>query len=278
MTKRGAGSEPWPRGAAMTKGVLGSGQRYVVGGVSVAGFLALWQVLVTGPMADKPFATVPQILVQLSEFAQDPGFWGSLGETTKVAVLGLLLAIVVGVLLGVVVGQSDAAYRSSRVVVEVLKPIPPIVVLPLLVLLLGPTSEMSVWLVFLGSVFVLITQTAHGVHDVDPVALETARSFRLTRLQRMRRLVLPTALPFVATGVRIGASAALVIAIVSEIIGGAPGLGKDLVLAQSSGDYPAIYALVAIFGMLGVLLNALLSKLERKVLFWHASVRTESAA
>ena len=253
-------------------------RRPVAGVLSVAGWLLVWQLLVTGPLADKPFATVPEIAARIGRFAQDPFFWSSLGETLKVALVGLLLSILAGVAVGVAVGQSDVAYRSTRLVVEALKPIPPIVVLPLLVLVLGPTTQMGIWLVFLGGVFVLVTQTAHGVHDVDPVLTETARSFRMSRWQRVRRVVVPTALPFVATGIRVGAGAALVVALVSEIIGGAPGLGKDLVLAQTTGDTAGIYALVAIFGMLGVGLNAGLAGLERRVLFWHASVRSEVPA
>lgn len=253
-------------------------RRYAVGAATVALVLLGWQLLVTGPLRDKPFADVPQILGQLVEFAGDPAFWSSLGQTLAVALAGLALSALVGIVLGVLIGQSETAYRSTRLVMEVLKPIPPIVILPLLVLVMGPTSSMGVALVFFGGVFVLATQTAYGVHDVDPVMHETARSFRLTPAQRMRNLVLPTALPFVATGIRVSAGAALVIAIVSEIVGGAPGLGKDLVLAQTTGDYPAIYAMVVVFGILGLLLNTVLMAVERRVLFWHASVRSEVPA
>lgn len=252
-----------------------SARRYLVGGASILVALGVWQWLVTGPFSDKPFATVPEIASQLVEFAGAPEFWSSMGDTLLVALVGLLLSIVAGVALGVLIGTSDFAYRSTRLIIEFLKPIPPIVILPLLVLVFGPTSEMGIVLVFFGGVFVLATQTSYGVRDVDPVTRDTARSFRLTVGQRVRNLVMPTALPFLATGIRVCGSAALVIAIVSEIVGGAPGLGRDMVLAQTTGDYPVIYALVVVFGILGLLLNALLSQVERRVLFWHPSVRSE---
>lgn len=258
--------------------LAGSIRRHLVATAAVGVTLTAWQLLVTGPLADEPFATVPEIVRQMADYVDDPSFWGALGETLRVALAGLVIAMLAGVGMGLVVGQSDAAYRSTRLLVEVLKPVPPIVVLPLLVLVLGPTGDMGILLVVLGCVFPLVTQTAHGVHDVDPVASEVARSFRLTRWQRVRTLVLPTALPFIATGIRVSASAALIIALVSEIIGGAPGLGADLVLAQTTGDYPAIYALVVIFGVLGLLINTALASLERRALFWHASIRSEPAA
>lgn len=158
----------------------GSLRRYAVGAASIGVTALLWQWAVTGPLADKPFATVPEILGRLRDFAGDPLFWSSLGETFRVAAIGLVISVVLGVAAGLLVGQSDLAYRSTRVLVEFLKPIPPIVILPLLVLVLGPTGDMGIFLVAFGGVFPLITQTAHGVHDVDPVAAETARSFRLT--------------------------------------------------------------------------------------------------
>jgi ABC-type nitrate/sulfonate/bicarbonate transport system permease component len=250
-------------------------RRYGLGVLGIVVALTVWQLLVTGPLATKPFATVPAIGRALRTFAGEASFWQSLGQTLEVALLGLLLSVVVGLALGVVVGLSDTAYRSLRLVTEFLKPIPPIVILPLLVLVLGPTPRMGVFLVFFGGVFILMTQTANGVADLDPVAAETARSYRLTRRQRVLQLIVPTALPFVATGVRITAAAALVIALVSEIVGGAPGLGKDMVLAQLSGSYDQIYALVVVFGLLGMLLNGILGFAERRLLFWHASVRTE---
>ena len=253
-------------------------RRYALGVVGIGVALGVWQLLVTGPLADKPFASVPEIAGALRAFAGDAAFWSSLGQTLEVALIGLLLSILGGLVLGVLVGLSDAAYRSLRLTTEFLKPIPPIVILPLLVLVLGPTPKMGIFLVFFGGVFILMTQTATGVADVDPVVLETARSFRLSRRQRISRIVVPTALPFVATGVRICAAAALVIALVSEIIGGAPGLGKDMVLAQATGGYADTYALVVVFGVLGMLINSVLGVVERRLLFWHASVRTEVPA
>lgn len=250
-------------------------RRVGLGLLGVAIVLAIWQFLVTGPWADRPFATLGQIGEALVNFAGDALFWESLLETLKVTLVGLGLAVVVGVALGVVVGQSDAAYRSIRLVSEFVKPIPPIVILPLLVLVLGPTTQMGMTLVFIGGVFILMTQTANGVKDVDPVAVETARSFQMTRWQRLRHLVVPTAFPFVATGIRVMAGASLVIALVSEIVGGAPGLGADLVSAQTGGDYGSTYALVVVFGVLGMLINSSLSWMERRVLFWHPSVRGE---
>jgi ABC-type nitrate/sulfonate/bicarbonate transport system permease component len=196
-------------------------------------------------------------------------------DTLQAALGGFLVALAIGVPLGVLLGLSDAAERSTRLVVEFLKPIPPVVLIPLLLLTMGPSERMGLFLVAFGCVWPILVQTSYGVQDADPVALDTARSFRLSRAQRIRRVVLPSAAPFVVTGLRIAAGAALVIAVVSELIGGAPGLGKDILLAQNAGLAAKTYAMVVATGLLGLALYVAIGRLERWALHWHPSVRGE---
>src|SRR5207302_447501 len=90
----------------------------------------------------------------------------------------------------------------------------------------------------------VLVQVLYGVGDVDPVARETADSYRLGRVARVRYLVWPTALPYALTGVRLATSVALVLAVTGELVIGTPGLGREIAVAQSSGAVPAMYALV----------------------------------
>jgi ABC-type nitrate/sulfonate/bicarbonate transport system permease component len=161
------------------------------------------------------------------------------------------------------------------VVVEFLKPIPPVVLIPLLLLTMGPSERLGLVLVVFGCVWPILVQTSYGVRDADPVALDTVRSFGLSAPQRLRRVILPSAAPFLVTGMRIAAGAAFVIAVVSELIGGAPGLGKDILLAQNAGLYAKTYALVLATGILGLALYLVIGRLERWALHWHPSVRAE---
>jgi ABC-type nitrate/sulfonate/bicarbonate transport system permease component len=121
----------------------------------------------------------------------------------------------------------------------------------------------------------VLIQVMYGVQDVDPVAEETARSYGLGILARIRHVLWPTALPYVMTGVRLAAAVALVLAITAELIIGAPGLGNRIAVAQTSGAVPAMYALVVVTGMLGVLINVAARAVEHRVLAWHQSVRGE---
>lgn len=246
---------------------------------SGAAILAGGWELAAGPLPLAPSSLPPlsQVVVELAAQVTTGEFWLSVSQTLRSALLGLAVALLVGVPVGLLVGLSDTAYRSTRFVLEFLKPIPAVVLVPLFLLILGPSPSMAVTLVAFGLVWVAIIQTSAGVRSVDPVAVETARAYQLSTPRRLWSVVVPAASPFIATGVRIAASSALVIAIVAELIAGAPGIGHEIFIAQQGGLYEVTYALVLATGLLGVAFNAIAHLTERRLLFWHESHRPEVA-
>ena len=118
----------------------------------------------------------------------------------------------------------------------------------------------------------------YGVRDVDPIAIDTARSFGLGRLERLYRITLPSAVPYIVTGLRISSTVALILAFTAELFMGTPGLGQRLNYAQSFGLNDQLYALALATGFLGVAIHFAVSAVERRVLRWHPSQRTEAAA
>lgn len=250
---------------------------WAVGGLASIAALALWEVvaashvLVDGDELPTAVATFDALL----ELLETSAFWAAVWETTEAAFGGFLIATAIAVPLGFAIGLSEVASRSTHLVVEFLKPIPAVVLIPLLLLTLGPSQKMALFMVTYGCLWPILVQTVYGVQDVDPVTLDTARSMRLSRMQRLLRVVLPSTTPFIVTGMRIAAGAALVIAIVAGLIGGAPGIGLEIGLAQGAGQFARTYALVLVTGLLGLALYLLIGRLERRALRWHPSVRTE---
>lgn len=235
-----------------------------------------WEVVARGPMAD--VVAFPPFTTTVAQLVRDMGtadFWTALLDTLRTAAIGFVLALAIGVPAGFAVGLSPVARAIVRVPMEFLRPIPGIVILPLLVLVLGPTIRMGWTLVTYAAFFPFFVQSLAGVQDADPVALETARSFRLRRPERLLRIVLPGTAPFLATAARSATAAALVVAVVAELIGGAPGLGQSLAVARSNGVYPRLYGYVLVFGVLGVAANAVVAALSRRWLFWHESMRKD---
>lgn len=249
-------------------------------GLPVAGvvlFFGLWQWLSVGPLATSNLPYATGTFVALGQLLQTQQFWSALAETLTQAGIGFGLSVAIGIPLGLLVGLSEVFFRATRVLVEVLKPIPAIVILPLVVLQLGTSRSMSVFLIVFGLVPLLIVSTAAGARDADPVMLDAARSYRLSRWSRTRRVVLPNALPFIATAVRISAAFALLIAVVAGVVGGAPGLGHDLEADRQAGLLETVFAYVIVLGVLGIVLNLALTRLERRTIHWHESVRGQQA-
>lgn len=243
---------------------------------SAAGFLvavAAWQLVATGPMAGGPLPTVTSVAGNLAAVVVTEAFWTSLATTVGIALLGLLTSAVAGIALGILVGSFEPFRYATVAVLEFLKPIPPIVILPLVVLVLGPTGQMSWFLVFLGCLLPIIMQTVDGVHDADPVARDTARSYGLKEPEILLRVVLPSAMPFIGTAIRVAAPGALIITVVAGLLGGGPGLGQSIYQAQAGGDYPTLYALVIVLGVLGMFFQGATSAVERRMLHWHESFR-----
>lgn len=247
-----------------------------VGAIGVVGTIGLWQIATTvGPLAGSPLPPAGEALSALSQIVVSPEMWTALVDTTAMALIGLALAAVAGVLLGVGIGVSPLAMHATRVPLEFLKPIPPIVILPVVVLVLGPTLAMGILLVFIGCFVAIVVQTAAGVFDADPVATATGRSYGLSRAAVLRNVVLPSALPYIGTAIRVAAPTALIVAVVAGLLGGGPGLGQSLLLAQIAGNQPELFAYVLILGVLGLAVQGGTEWAERRLLHWHPQYRKQ---
>lgn len=245
-------------------------------GLPLAGvliFLLLWQWLAQGPLSSSNLPYATGTFIQLGHLLGEGQTWSSLGSTLGQAALGFAISAVIAIPVGIVVGTSSLGYSATRVVLDVLKTIPAVVILPIVVLHLGTSPGMSVFLIAFTLIPLLIVTVVSGVRDVDPVMIDAARSYRLGRLARIWRIVLPNSLPFIATGLRVSGSFALVVAVLAEIVGGAPGLGHDLEVYRTAGYLETVFAYVLILGTLGICLNALLTFGERRLIHWHESVR-----
>ncbi|MFJ3404610.1 ABC transporter permease [Promicromonospora sp. NPDC090134] len=219
-----------------------------------------------------------QILAALVERLGRGEFWTALGQTLTTWFTGLAISLVAGVVLGVVIGSVPLLRAVTASTIEFLRPVPSVALIPVAILLYGTGMASTLLLVVYASFWQVLVQVLAGVQDVDPVASDTARSYRFSPLTRLRTVVWPTALPYAMTGLRLAASVALILTVTGELLIGTPGIGKLLGVAQSSGAVGSMYAYVVVAGLLGVAVNVVARALERPTLFWHPSVRGERAA
>ena len=244
-------------------------RRIPPGVISTIVALIVWQVVGTvGPLAGDSFATATEAISALVEFLGQPLFWTALAETLRMALVGFAISVVIAVPLGILIGLSRFAYRSTKFTFDFFKVIPPIVLIPIAILAIGPSLTMGVVLIVFANVFAVAIQTAYGVRDTDPVLLDTMRSYRMGLMKQIRYARLPSAAVQISIALRLAASASLVVAIVAGLLGGAGGLGSLLALTQSSGNADQTYAIILVLGMLGILVSRFLVRAQRGVVFW----------
>lgn len=259
-----------PRGAALRRAL-----DWVNRVIGVLVVLALWQLLpsagVVSPSAVPPFG---QVAAALAEQLGSAALWTALGETVTGWAIGLAIAAAGGIVVGLAIGAIPYARQITESTVEFLRPIPSVALIPLVVLIYGSDLNSDLVLVIYASFWQVLIQVLYGMQDVDPVALETARSYRLGWLSRIRYVTWPTALPYVITGLRLAATVALVLEITAELVIGGRGLGSLLSVTRASGAVAGTYALVVIAGLLGLVVNIAARKLETVALPWHHAQRS----
>lgn len=234
--------------------------------------LLVWQLAASfGPLAGSSVPTATATLVELWNMLFLSTTWLSLWQTLQIALIGLGIAFITAIPVGILIGLSRFAYRSTKFTFDFLKVIPPIVIIPIVILVLGPTMQMGIFLVVFGVFFMLAIQTAYGIRDTDPVLLETMRCYGMGPAKQIWYARLPGAAPFMALGIRISVTIALIVAVVAGLIGGAPGLGQDLLISQSNGQSTITFAIVVILGLLGFGASRLVQFLQRRLIFWIPS-------
>ncbi|WP_324652003.1 ABC transporter permease [Georgenia sp. H159] len=234
----------------------------------------LWQFLSLVSYR-RSVASPLETLNSLVSIIADGDLWEPLRHTLQAWGTGLGIAILVAVPLGFLLGRLDFAYKASVVVIDFLRSIPAVALIPLAVLLFGTGLFSVVLLVAFAAFWPLLLQTIYGARDVDRVAQESFRAYSIGGLRKVGYLILPSASPYVATGVRIAAYVSLLIAIGVQLIMPSDGLGAEILVSQLSGALPRMYAFILISGILGVVINGVFAAIEARLLRWHVSHRPE---
>lgn len=243
---------------------------------AVLAVLVLWESLSrTGILPAIAFPAASEVLARFGSLLAEPTFWSALGQTILGAGAGLLIVSIIAVPLGMAIGRIRWIDRSTLLVIEFLKPIPPVALLPLALLFWGPSLTMKVFLVVMGALWPLMVQVAYGARGLDRTQQDFARSYRLSHWRTIRHILIPTLLPFGLTGLRVSASIAVVVAVVAELIGGAPGMGQEIAMAQNAADLPTMYGYIIATGILGLAVNGMFTLAGKPLLFWHPSQRTK---
>lgn len=239
--------------------------------IGVALLVWHWFALNRGRAAGVP--TPARLVETAADMVVTLDFWSAVGNTVTSALIGFALSIIIGVPLGLLNGTSRAMERSTTFVIDFGRTIPGVAILPLVLLLYGSTRSMVLVLVVFSAVWPILVQSTYAAQQLSPQVRQVAKSYRLDFITRVRFIYVPSAMPFIMTGLRISATISLLITISSEFLGGANGIGQRLFNTLTINDNDRMFVWVVSAALLGVLLNVLLGEAQRRVLWWHPSQR-----
>jgi NitT/TauT family transport system permease protein len=220
------------------------------------------------------------VLARAAGLAANGSFLASTGDTLAAWAEAMAITVAIAVPAGLVLGMLPWAESAVRPVIEFVRPVPPVVLIPLVLLIVQDDVRTEVAVIVYASVWPVLINTVYGLREVDPAARETLRSFGFGPLAVALRVSLPSAAPFIATGIRIAASLAFVVAIAVEFVGvGMNGIGAFVSLSTSaSADITLVIAVAIWSGLIGLVLNAIFAGTERRIFRWHYMLAGTSGA
>jgi NitT/TauT family transport system permease protein len=236
--------------------------------VVVASVEALVRLFRLGDSVSAPTATMRALVTEL----RTGTLASEIGATVDAYAQGLAIAVVVGVVVGVLIGSFRALLDASSVLIEFLRPIPVVSLIPLAVLFFGFGAPMRRWIVAYAALWPILLNALYGARGVDRVLHDVARTSGVGAVGRVVRVTLPASLPSIATGVRISASIGLLVAVTAEF-SGTDGIGAYMQRQGNAFHLPELYAAVVVVGCFGYVVNRALRAAERRLVFWAGEER-----
>jgi ABC-type nitrate/sulfonate/bicarbonate transport system permease component len=235
--------------------------------------LATWQVW----SANAHSAHFPELTTILSEF-REMWLFSQFGTHVVPSLerigLGFAIAVLVGVALGIPIGLSRWTRSLAMPHIEYWRAMPPPALLPISIVLLNDIgNRQKVAFIAFFCLFPVLLNTIDGVRAIEPTLLDTARSYGIPTLERIRRVVLPAALPQIFAGMRTSLSLAVIMMVLAEYFSSTSGVGYVLLISKNTFEMAPMWAAILLIGLLGYLLNVLFLLFERRALAWHRGWR-----
>lgn len=196
-----------------------------------------------------------------------------IGTSLGRALGGWAIATILGVAVGVTLGRSRRAYDYAHLLLEFGRATPSSALVPVFLVLFGIGTRMQLATIAFGCFWPILLNAADGARSVDRTHLDTARVFRVPPVRRLFRIVLPAASPKIFAALRISLSIALILMVISEMVGSTRGIGHHLIDARQTFEYADIWAGIVLLGFLGYVLNVALLGTEQRLLGWHRGDR-----
>jgi ABC-type nitrate/sulfonate/bicarbonate transport system permease component len=267
MTQRLTVAAPG-RGRRSRRRPMSPARRWTLRLASVAAILIAWQIY-GGSINPILLSDPAAVAVAFVDMVRDGSLGHALASSLEVLGLGFLFGSVAGVVIGLAAGRSETIAALIDLPVNALYAIPAVALVPVIVLWFGFAVTTKTVVVFLFVIFPVLINTLRGVREVDPELIEVARSFCSSERRMWFDLILPFALPFIVTGLRLAIGRALIGVIVAEFYTSLSGLG-DLITTNASNFQTArMFVPIVVIAVLGVVFTALLELAEHRLVQWR---------
>ncbi len=245
---------------------------------SILGFVALWSaaslVVVVAKLFNPIFFPGPWVVLgKIVDMAMHGHLGGHLAATLVRVAIGFITGAALALVVGLAAGRLRVFGGLVEPLVELVRPIPPLAVLPLFIVWLGIGETSKVGFITYATFFPMFVTTVHAVRQVDPLLLRAAQSLGARPAQLFARVILPAALPDILTGLRLGVALAFFVIVISEFIGAEQGLGYLINDGRNFFLVPQMLGAAIVLGLLGYLANGTVRVVERRVLRWHSAGR-----
>src|SRR5712692_1269564 len=238
--------------------------------VSLAVVLAAWQFVGSG--INEALFTVPsKVVVAGAQMIASGELWQYLAPSLLVLLLGLAIAAVLGIGTGLLLARYWALDTAFDMYVTFLYSIPSVALLPVIVLWAGFDVSAKVIVLVLFAYFPMAINTYQGVKNVDPKLIEVGRAFHCSEGQLWANIVLPAALPFIVTGLRLAVGRGLIGMVLADLYTAISGIGYLIVRSASTYRVDKMFVPIVVLGLLGITLTALLRAAEHRVAPWTAA-------
>jgi ABC-type nitrate/sulfonate/bicarbonate transport system permease component len=241
--------------------------------------LMIWELSARGsPKLQLYFPPMSQIIAGLAQSLASGTMVQHLTVTVGRFLAGYWLSAAIAVTVGVILGYFRFLHSLFEMLIEFLRPMPSVAIIPVAILLLGIGDSMIVAVTVYASVWPILINTIDGVRRVDVTLIDTGRTFGLKRRQILWQIILPGASPYIVTGLRIGLSIALILVTTAEMVAGSKGLGFFILDEERAMNSANMYAGIVLVALLGYLMNRLFLALEAGAMRWrHGMIKRESA-
>jgi NitT/TauT family transport system permease protein len=262
------------RGGDLPSGLVAQVIRVAKG---LAGFVVvagLWEVARAAGVLKPSAAPSAGAFVSAVGTALHTGALPAVAGTLEAWGITVLLSVAIGVAIGLLTGISSWLNAVTSVFFDFVRPLPPIAILPAVIVIVGVGQSLEVIIAVTAAVWPVLLGAHYGVSHTDPRMIDTGRALQLGRAKRFYRIIIPSALPSIATGMRLTAIIALAAVIGVELIGGTGhGLGSYVATATATGSVNQAYAGAFIAAILGLAITGVFFLVERRALRWTTSYR-----